>query len=90
MTLTAEARQYRVLTRLVASSACHEIERGAIAVDISVYRPQQRGDLDNVLKALLDSLNGVLWVDDSQIVELHAYRYDDRHNPRVELRIARR
>ena len=79
-----------MLTRLIASSACLEIERGPIAVDISVYRPQRRGDLDNVLKALLDSLNGVLWVDDDQVVELHAYRYDDPYNPRVELRIARR
>jgi Holliday junction resolvase RusA-like endonuclease len=30
-----------------------------------------RPDIDNFIK-LLDSLNGVFWLDDSQIVELHA------------------
>lgn len=31
-----------------------------------------RVDLDNALKVLGDALNGVAWVDDNQIVDLHA------------------
>ena len=37
------------------------------------------------MKVLLDSLTGVIWEDDSQIVEIHAYRYEDKNNPRVEI-----
>ena len=38
-------------------------------------------DIDNYLKAILDSLNGVLFVDDRQIVEVYARkRYSDKPN----------
>lgn len=32
-------------------------------------RPTKKPDLDNILKHLKDSANGVLWVDDAQVVE---------------------
>jgi Holliday junction resolvase RusA-like endonuclease len=35
--------------------------------------PVKRPDLDNVVKAL-DALNGIVWIDDAQIVDLHARR----------------
>lgn len=31
-----------------------------------------RPDIDNLLKGLLDPLNGILWADDSQVVTVHA------------------
>lgn len=51
-----------------------------VAVDsvlVSVYKQEHkpkgmRGDLDNYVKAILDSLNGAAWVDDRQIVALTA------------------
>lgn len=60
---------------------------GELKLKIDVYRPSRRGDLDNVLKALLDSLTGIVWADDSQIVEIHARRFDDKKVPRVEIEI---
>lgn len=48
----------------------------SIAVTLAWYRSKRMGDLDNRAKVALDALNGVLWVDDKQIVELHLYRYD--------------
>jgi Holliday junction resolvase RusA-like endonuclease len=52
-----------------------------------VYRPRKAGDLSNRIKVLEDALNGIAWIDDKQIVEIHARREDDASNPRVEVRI---
>lgn len=30
-----------------------------------------RGDIDNLAKAVLDACNGLLWLDDRQVVDLH-------------------
>jgi len=56
-----------------------------IAVTVYIYRPRASGDLDNRLKALLDALNGLVWEDDRQVVEIHAYRAEDKANPRAEV-----
>jgi len=56
-----------------------------VAVTVRLYRPAKRGDIDNSLKVLLDALQGHVYNDDAQIVELHAYRYDDKRDPRVEV-----
>ena len=58
---------------------------GPVALNLTVFRPRKSGDLDNYLKIMLDALQGYLYENDSQIVEIHAYRQDDKDNPRVEL-----
>lgn len=35
-----------------------------------IERPAKSPDIDNIVKALADGMNGIVWVDDSQIVEL--------------------
>ena len=48
--------------------------------------PIVKPDLDNVAKAILDALNGVIYKDDNQVVELHIKKlYSD--NPRVIVKI---
>lgn len=47
-------------------------------------RPIVKPDLDNYVKSTLDALNGVLWVDDARIVELHAFKYYSV-SPRIEV-----
>lgn len=84
MVLSAEGRAYK---KAVADAALVAGVRtpfdGSVGVAVSVYRPQKSGDLDGRLKGLLDSLQGALYLNDSQVVEIHAYRYDDRANPRA-------
>lgn len=49
-------------------------------------RPMKRPDADNVCKAILDSLNGIAYYDDSQVVDCQIRKfYDD--NPRVTVKI---
>lgn len=61
----------------------------SLALTAHFYRPRRTGDLDNMLKGMLDVIGkGRVYGDDSQIIELHAYRHDDKQRPRVELEIA--
>ncbi len=58
------------------------------SVELDVYRKSRtRYDLDNAEKQIGDALNGVVWDDDSQIVEWRARKLIDRGRPRVEIRI---
>lgn len=48
-----------------------------LAGDVSVMvafrrKGKQRADVDNLLKSVLDGLNGIAFADDKQVVELHA------------------
>ncbi|MDM8222515.1 RusA family crossover junction endodeoxyribonuclease [Limosilactobacillus vaginalis] len=50
------------------------------------HRPVVKPDTDNYIKSTLDGLNGLLWEDDNQIVDLIAHKYySDR--PRVEVEV---
>lgn len=51
-----------------------------------VHRPTVKPDTDNYIKSTLDGLNGLLWEDDNQIVDLIAYKYYS-DNPRVEIEV---
>lgn len=67
----------------------HEVEplEKPLCVTIKAYRPRKIGDIDGILKVALDAMNKLAYVDDKQIVELHVYRGDDKHNPRLEVEI---
>jgi len=49
-------------------------------------RPIKKPDLDNLAKSVLDGLNGVVYLDDSQLVSLHITKVYD-HNPGVDIMI---
>lgn len=69
------------------SSALREPYTGNVRVSFDFYRPAKRGDLDNLLKVTIDSLIGYAYVDDQQIVEIHAYRREDKAEPRVVVEV---
>ena len=50
-------------------------------------RPIKKVDVDNLLKVIFDSLNGVAYADDIQIVECTVYKYFAQI-PRVEVSLA--
>lgn len=80
-----EGRAYTTKAAWLAKAAMRGAGpmEGPVRVEVSVYRPRKSGDLDNTLKVLLDSMRGVVFVDDSQVVEIHARRNDDASNPRA-------
>lgn len=86
--VSKEGREYRERCAFAAALQWkHALIEDKIAMHVDVYR-DLRGDLDNHVKVLVDSLRGVAFVDDSQIWDLRLVRHLDRANPRVELTIA--
>jgi Holliday junction resolvase RusA-like endonuclease len=83
--VSAEAKAFKK----AVSSALQGVSPvgGPVALTVTFYRPRRSGDIDNFCKVTLDSLKGIAYEDDSQIVELHAYRKDDKANPRVEISV---
>lgn len=56
-----------------------------VYVLLEIFTPdRRRRDVDNT-KGILDAMTKVLWVDDSQIVDLHIRKYVCKENPRVEI-----
>jgi len=54
-------------------------------VRIEVYFGDKRKrDIQGHLKALIDSFEGLLYENDTQIIELHAKKHYDKENPRSE------
>lgn len=85
--LTNEGRSYKQNAAAMAFMAGVRRLSGPIKVSLKAYRPRKSGDLDNLAKLVLDGMKGIAWNDDSQIVEIHMYRFDDPKNPRLELKI---
>ena len=48
--------------------------------------PTKKPDIDNIVKSILDGLNKIAFKDDTQIIELHCYKYYGEE-PRVEVTI---
>ena len=87
LALTPEALAFRHAVRMIAMVQGVKPITGPVAVFLDVYRPRRRGDLDNLLKATLDSLNGVAYRDDQQVEQITAVRYDDKRAPRIEVSV---
>lgn len=95
--LYATVRGHRILSKRGRDyeedvlNACFHARVKPFTKDVSIsfkaYRPRKIGDLDNLSKIIFDSLKGSAFLDDKQIVEIHAYRRDDKVNPRVEIEI---
>ncbi len=52
---------------------------------IFYVKGRQRRDLDNLLKALLDAANGIVWRDDQQVVQIVSDLARNSDRPRIEL-----
>jgi Holliday junction resolvase RusA-like endonuclease len=86
--LSDEGKAYKeTVAGLCLSRGFLEPLEGNVRLEIRCYRPRRAGDLDGILKILLDSMQGYVYQDDKQIVELHLFRFDDRENPRAEIEI---
>ena len=59
-----------------------------VALTVACYFPDaRRRDADNVLKAVMDGLNGVAYDDDSRVVSATVTKDIDRERPRTEVTV---
>ena len=60
--------------------------KGDIKMKVDLYLGTKRKqDIDNFNKILYDSLTGILYIDDSQIIEVLTRKLYDPKSPRIEL-----
>ena len=61
---------------------------GEIGVSLTFYLPTLgKVDLDNLSKAVMDGMNGVVWEDDQQVIELRIRKFYRPALPGVSVRI---
>jgi crossover junction endodeoxyribonuclease RusA len=82
---SAKGRKFKADIAVLARQQGARLLSGDLSVTFRVFRPIRRGDLDNRLKISQDALKGVCFADDKQIIEIHAFRFDDATNPRIEI-----
>lgn len=85
---TPEAKSFKIEAGWIAKVTRPEMLTGPICVRIDIYRARKAGDLDNFLKITLDAMQGILFRNDSQVVEIRARLFDDKTNPRVTVSVA--
>lgn len=87
MVLSDEARAFKAEAAMTARLKCDTPTARLVAVRLTFFRPRLSRDVDNSIKIVLDSLNGVVYDDDRQVDEMHIYRRLDREHPRVEVEV---
>jgi Holliday junction resolvase RusA-like endonuclease len=82
---STEAREYQELAAELARLQLGDmVPTGQpIVLRIWWYRQIRSGDLSNRIKVVEDALQGILYYDDKQVVELHAYRIDGDKPARI-------
>lgn len=69
--------------RQIPKSMTKKLKKASID---EIHRPTTKPDVTNIAKGIEDALNGLIYKDDSQIVDLHISKYYSE-NPRVEVEI---
>ena len=83
--VSQEAKSFKAHVRLVTKRI--QPQEGPLQWSAVAYFPNRRGDLSNRIKIVEDALNGIAWIDDSQVMALQIERAIDKDNPRIEIEV---
>ncbi len=83
--MTAEAKALKEQYQWeVKSQWTLPIIKEDVEIHMALYFPTKRkGDIDNFCKIAFDSMTGVVFDDDKQIVKLTIEKFYDKHRPRI-------
>jgi len=84
-------KQYEAYVALLARQAMgdREPEKGLLCVSLVFYRARRNADIDNCTKSVMDAIQGVVFNNDNQVVDLHAQWFRDKENPRALVEVWR-
>jgi len=88
--ISQKGKKYRAEIEDAVQQQCGPLQlAGQLFLEVILFVPdKRRRDVDNYIKALLDALTHAgLWMDDSQIDQLHLYRGAKVHNGLVWIRV---
>lgn len=54
---------------------------------IQYFGDKRKRDIDAYLKILLDSMEGIVYLNDNQINAMHVFKEYDKENPRIDIQI---
>jgi len=83
--LTSEARAWKEMAQWQMKDGRYHLIEGPVEVVATFYLKRDR-DVDN-LKILIDSLEGTVIENDSQVQSLHIFKERDARKPRVVLEV---
>lgn len=85
---TAALRKYENDFYIQCNQYRNKNIKGYFELEVKVYYPSQRSDLDNSMKCLLDCLQKVKAIEnDNKLVKIVAEKYLDKLNPRIEFKL---
>jgi len=88
---TAQVKQWEAMASQIAAASWghHNPFEYKIGIRARIYfKDARRRDIDGPLKSLLDSMNGIIYKDDSQVREINIIKDIDRDFPRIEVEIS--
>jgi len=86
--LSIEGRMFKQLVAQQAKIKQFELLEGDIEVVVHWFKKGKRkGDLDNILKVIMDSLNGIGYQDDRQVKSIIATLWEQSGNDGVEIQV---
>jgi Holliday junction resolvase RusA-like endonuclease len=86
--ISPEGRDFKRLLTTQAKRNNFQLLEGDVEVRINWFKKgRERGDLDNILKVIMDSLNGIGYQDDSQVKSIIARMWEKTGNNGVEIQV---
>lgn len=64
--------------------------KGPLEIDVTLFHGIKRvSDWDNFHKLSQDALSGIVWDDDSQVIDAHVHKRYDKAQPRIVITITK-
>lgn len=87
MHMTKEAHAYKEAIHWTVWEKRRIYQRPIVKI-VFTFGDKKRHDIDNYLKLLLDAMNGLMYVDDNDIVQLHVYKLYNKNKPNITIVIS--
>jgi crossover junction endodeoxyribonuclease RusA len=83
---TRETKDFKKLIFLTGKSQNLDPLEGNVQINIK-WEVKRKADLDNILKCVLDALQGVAYIDDKQVIEINAKKLPCKGYETLEIEV---